>query len=179
MDIRDYLLAALANAHFYTSSAMEGLTEEAAHWQPPGTTSTIARLLAHAVLVEDLMLNRIIKGGEPIFLAGGWVARTGLPEAAAGRLRDVEAIWYQEWRLQLDAFNSYRLAVERSASDYIASVDLESLEREITVGPTTRSLDGALRGVVIHHLLIHNGEISAVKGLQGLAGPPATAVWVR
>jgi hypothetical protein len=177
MEIREYLLAALANAHFYTGSAMEDLTEEAAHWQPPGATNTIARLLAHAVIAEDLMINRVFKSGEPVFLAGGWATRTGLPEAA-GRLRDNEAIWDQEWRLQLDAFNSYRVAVEQSAVDYVASLNSQTLDREYTAGPNTRSVHGALRGIVIHHLLIHNGEISAVKGLQGLKGPPAQAVWV-
>jgi uncharacterized damage-inducible protein DinB len=174
MDLREYMLAHLASAHRSIEIAMEDLTEDTAYWQPPGTANSIARLLVHGVTVEDLMINRILKGGETVFQAGGWAAMTGLPAAAAMRAFRNEAHWDQEWRLQWQGFDGYRKAVEESARDYVASLEAKDLDREITFGTREpRSVATILRGVVINHLLVHNGEISAVKGLQGLKGLPS------
>ena len=166
MDIKDYLIGSVEDAHRMLGIAMQDLTDEVALWQPPGTANTIASLLAHMVIGEDRAINRMIKGGESLFESGGWPERTGIP-AGQG------AIWETGWSLNLPAFKQYQEAVQVTATTYLEGAVAADFDREVPAfGTTMRPVAGILRGIIIHHILGHTGEISALKGVQGLKGLP-------
>jgi hypothetical protein len=164
MDLIEYVRANLADAHRMLGIAMQDLSEDVAHWQPPGTANTIGALLAHMVTGEDLAFNRQIKDGTLIFDAGDWASKTGIP---ADR-----KIWTPGWRLNVEAFDEYRLAVEENAKAGLDALTPADFEREVEWYNGMRPIGGVLRTSVIHHILGHSGEISSLKGAQGLKGLP-------
>lgn len=165
MDLRGAYLEALTDAHRMGDIALQDLTPDIAHFDAGGTTNTIAQLLAHMTMGEDGAVNRVLKGGVRLLEAQGWAARTGIPVERG-------AVWNKEWRLDIDAFREYREAVKASAVDYVENVDLADLEREVEWFNGPRPAHNLLQMIVIHHLLGHSGEISALKGMQGLKGLP-------
>ena len=165
MEIKEYLVGALADAHRLLGIAAQDLSEDIVHWQPQGTANSIASLLAHIVTAEDGGINRLLKGGDSLFNSGCWSRKTGIPQ-------DLAAIWEKSWRLDQAAFEEYRLAVEASAKTYVESINLADLDREIPGGRAPRTAASVLRTFAIHHVIGHAGEISTLKGLQGLKGLP-------
>jgi uncharacterized protein YdgA (DUF945 family) len=74
--------------------------------------------------------------------------------------------------LNLLAFREYQQTVQAAADEWLSTTQPADLEREVTHGPFNRPIAAQLRGTVIHHMLGHCGEISALKGVQGLKGLP-------
>ncbi|HWO74011.1 MAG TPA: DinB family protein [Dehalococcoidia bacterium] len=146
--------------------AVEDVDDEVAHWHPGGNANTIAQLLAHFVTGQDLLFNGKVLGGKSLH-ESGWAGRTGIPVNRAD-------IWVRDgWRLRLAPFNEYRLAVEDSIRRYLSSATAADLDREVewVRGPIA-TLGQRLQTVFIHHAFGHCGEISAIKGMQGLKGLP-------
>lgn len=52
------------------------LTPEDAHWQPPGKALPAGAVYAQVVIAMDAVVNRILKGGTPLF-AGEWAGKGG------------------------------------------------------------------------------------------------------
>ncbi len=165
MELRELLVAEMADVHRMIGASLTDLTPEIAHWEPGGTANTIAGLLAHTVFAEDNAINRVLKAGQSLFERDGWAAKTGIPTGRG-------AIWTKGWTLELAAFNAYRTAVQESADAWIATYEPAALDREVEWFGGPRSGASLLRGVIITHALGHAGEISALKGIQGLNGLP-------
>ena len=166
MELMEYLRSAGEGAHRMLGFACDDLDEELVHWHAGGTTNTISQLLAHMVSAEDLLLNDRLAGGKSLH-ESGWAEKTGIP------LNRPE-IWQRDaWRLNLDAFNAYRLEVQESAFKVLDSLTPSGLDREVEWfrGPP-RPAGALLQTVFISHLLGHCGEVSALKGLRGLKGLP-------
>ena len=145
--------------------ALAELTPEVAHYEAGGTTNTIAQLLAHMTIGEDGAFNRVAKGGTRLVESKDWASETGIPLERG-------AVWTKDWRLNIDAFRDYREAVKASANEYLANLDAAELEREVEWFSGPRPLHSLLQIIVINHSLGHAGEISTLKGLQGLKGLP-------
>ena len=165
MELTDYLQRSAEHVHAMLDIAAQDLTDEVAHWRQ-GTANSIAALLAHMVTAEDFLINRHILGNEPVLEAGGWASKTGIP---ANR----REIWNPDFRLNLDAFGGYRLAVQASAKAYFDSVTAADLDREVSwVWGEPQAAARWLQIVFFSHILGHCGEISAIKGIRGLKGLP-------
>ncbi len=145
--------------------AMEDLTPEVAHFEAGGKTNNIAQLLVHVTLGADRGINSVIKGGPMILESEDWYAKTGIPEGRG-------AFWQKGWTLDLGAFTEYREKVKGSVTDYVASMDVADLDREVEWFTGPRPVSNILQIVLMHHILGHAGEMSALKGVQGLKGLP-------
>ena len=163
MEIIEYLNGSLVAVHNMMNIALTDLTPEVRHWQPTGTANTIAQLVAHMVGAEDRAINVSIKGGST--LGETWAAKTGIPQERGGQ-------WRKDWSLNIDPFCEYTKAVQASATECLASLTAADLDKEVQWfnGPNTAG--GLIRMVVLSHILLHSGEISTLKGLQGLKGLP-------
>lgn len=69
----------LRSAHWLLEETFSDVTEEMAHFAPPGKALPIGAAYAHYVTGEDWMVHVLLRGGTPLF-AGPWVGRTGLSE---------------------------------------------------------------------------------------------------
>jgi len=165
LDFIEFIRAEAGEGQRMLDIALTDLTDEVANWQPPGTANSIGQLLAHVVTGQDRVVNAVLTGGEAALQAGGWAAKTGIPE-------DRGAIWTKGWQLRVEPFREYREQVRAGLEKYLATINLDSLEQEFPWAGRTQSGWWMVRTIFINHILGHAGEISTLKGLQGLKGLP-------
>ncbi|MBI1878423.1 MAG: DinB family protein [Chloroflexi bacterium] len=157
-------------AHEFLEMVTADVTPEQAHWRPPGIANPLGAIYAHAVLVEDGVINGMLKGGAPLF-ASTWAGKTGVSDPQ----HQMTLEWAQGLKVDLPAFRPYAQAVYAATNDYLASLTDEALSRQIdlsNVGLGQKPLSWCLNALVISHLNNMIGEISCLKGLQGAKGYP-------
>jgi hypothetical protein len=166
----------LVNAHQQLDQMMADVTAEQAHWAPPGKAHPVGALYTHILLYEDLILRYLI-GGQPALFMGEWAGRVGaselppLPNPETG-VPDWSA-WARQTRFDLDQLRAYGQAVYGSSDATLAALGDDDLARTVDLGwlglgqPPLRWV---IDRFIIGHADGHMGEISCVKGLQGLQG---------
>ena len=164
MDLRQFLNDQLAEVHRMADIAMTDLTDEVAHWQPSGTANTIAQLLAHMTTAEDRIIHVSIQGGR-LLAEQGWAEKCGFSTERG-------AIWNRGWRLNLQPFFEYARQVHEAAVSCVAGLSEADLDRDAEWFQGPRPTGSLLRSVIINHSFGHAGEISSLKGAQGLKGLP-------
>jgi hypothetical protein len=172
MDSIAYIRQELQWANQLLEMVMTDVTPEQAHWTPPGLANPLGALYVHAVIAEDGVINRIVKGGEPMF-ASTWSGKTGASAMVWGM--DFESA--RAIRLDLPVFRTYAQAVYAAAEEALNSLTEADLEREIDLSPPPQrlgkqSLAWVLTVLLISHLNNMIGEISCLKGIQGARGYP-------
>jgi hypothetical protein len=84
---------------------------------------------------------------------------------------DVRAI-REGLRVDLPALHDYARATARTLLDWVTSLEPEDLERTIPTPIGDHNLGQILEIFIIGHINSHSGEISALRGCQGLKGYP-------
>jgi hypothetical protein len=167
-------------AHEFLEGTTGDLTEEVAHWTPPGTALPIAAFFAHVVIAEDGIINGLLKGGRPLY-AGPWSGRTGMEPLppprgdAAGEGLPGWTHWARSVRVDLPALRRYAKAVFENTDDFLSALADADLSRPVDLGDLglgMKTFEFLLARVVAAHPFIHGGEISCLKGLQGQKGMP-------
>lgn len=132
---------------------------------PGSTINSIGAVYAHTIFSEDGILNGLIRGGAPVYFAGGWAPKVGVDMPQGGMDPD----WAVT--LPLDVFRQYAAAVYQTTDEYLATVSDAELNRVIEPGfappMPVRSL---CANILAWHTATHQGEISALKGVQGVNG---------
>ena len=166
----------LVNAHQQLDQMMAEVSAEQAHWAPPGKAHPIGALYTHILLYEDLILHFLVQGQPPLFM-DEWEGRVGvselppLPSAETG-VPDWSA-WARGARFDLDQLRAYSQAVYASSDTTLSALGDDDLTRTVDLGwlglgqPPLRWV---IDRFVIGHADAHLGEISCVKGVQGLQG---------
>ena len=78
MQATELLREQFKQVHQYVEDIMTSVTPEQAHWHPQDTgVNSLGGNYAHLLVVEDLAINAILKGGTPLF-ASSWVGKTGM-----------------------------------------------------------------------------------------------------
>jgi hypothetical protein len=75
-------------------------------------------------------------------------------------------------RVDLPALHEYAHATAQTLLAWVASLTPEDLERTIETPYGEYNLGQMLESFIIWHINAHCGEISALKGCQGLKGYP-------
>jgi hypothetical protein len=155
------------------------LTSEDAHWKPPGTALPAGAIYAHVVIAMDAVVNRIIKGGAPLF-ASEWAGKTGVSEPPPGPDPAKPGMpdwtdWSRRVKVDLARLREYAGAVQAAIDDYLATLPDVELHRSIDltafgIGRVTAGF--MLNNAVLGHAFAHVGEISCLKGLRGKRGMP-------
>ena len=166
MELLDYMRSAVTTVNDMVNTAMQDLDDDVVNFEPGGTANTIAQLLAHMVSGQDLLINERIGGGKSLH-ESGWSAKTGIP-------LDRPQIWQREtWRLDLAGFDAYRIEVAQRATALFETLQPNELDHEIQwIRGPSRTLAMTMQLIFINHGMGHCGEISAIKGMQGLKGLP-------
>ncbi|MBM3944410.1 MAG: DinB family protein [SAR202 cluster bacterium] len=169
MNINDVLRQQTKAAHDWLEATFQGVNHDQAHWKPAGTANTIAASYAHVVTSEDAIVNVMLKGGAPM-MATSWAGKTGL--SALPPQGDQWFEWGRNLKMEKPAFQKYAQAVYANTDAYIASLKESDLLRKVQ-SPAGEMTVLQMLGVLAHHARDFSGEISAVKGIQGLKGYPA------
>ncbi len=159
------------NGHHWIEGTMADVTADVANWVPPGKPATIGANYVHHAFGEDALINMALRGGAPMAMttfAGRFGADSPPP---AGTWSD----WGRSVQVDPDAARAYAQAVYVNTDAYLASLTDEDLEKEVDmsiIGVGMIPLGRFLGGMLLLDTVAHCGEISCLKGLQGLRGYP-------
>jgi hypothetical protein len=135
-----------------------------------GTVSSPAAIYAHAVLAEDFILNGMLYGRAPIFVAGQWSEKTGVPAVQSPQLTPE---WAAAIQMKPEAFGAYAKDVWANTDKLIEAMSEAEAEEQIQTpfGNKQGRLE-FISNLGVTHAWGHLGEIAALKGLHGLKGLP-------
>lgn len=159
--------------HVWLESTVQGVTAEQAHWRPPGgRVAPIGAQYAHHIIAIDFLFLGFVRQQTPLALSS-FAGKTGFSEPYP-----MEGDWI-EWALSvqidLDALSQYALAAYASLDEQLAGLSDDDLATPIDMTPVglgQQTVGSFLGNMLLLNAVAHTGEISAVKGLQGLQGYP-------
>ncbi len=166
----EFIHGGLKQLHGSLDKQLDNITSEQLHAIPAGNpkANTIAWGLWHYARTEDNVVQYILQNKKPpIWVEGGYAAKTGLPETAQGTgMPTAEA---QALRIKdIGAFKEYMGKVWASTDALIAKNDQALLDRMVTIRPVGEMhAMRALGQVCLTHGMIHFGEIELARTLVG------------
>jgi DinB superfamily len=163
-------------AHDLLEAIMMDVTPEAARWMPTGQANPVGATYAHVVLSEDRIVNGVLRHQKPLYETT-WAGKMGLSLPMPSQGPDPQSYidWTRNVQLDLPTFREYAKGVYAATDQYLASLTEEDLSRPLDlsgVGMGQESLGWVLGRRLVGHVDNIAGEISCLKGLQGLRGYP-------
>jgi hypothetical protein len=166
VDAKQLLRQQLQAMHNYLEAAVGDCSGGTLATRLPGATiNSPGAIYAHTVMGEDGLLNGLVRGGTPVYYAQGWAQKIGIDMPTGG----LEPDWQPTFDLRL--FRDYAAEVYRASDEYLAGADDEELARVVAPGfIPPLPVWSFFSDVLVWHAATHQGEISALKGVQGLNG---------
>ena len=166
LDGRALLRGQVAEMHRILEQAVGDCQDAMVGTQLPGAKiNSIGAIYAHTVFSEDGILNAVVRGTTPVYFAGGFANKVGLEMPPGGMEPD--------WNPQVDlgAFREYAAAVYRETDQFLADASEDDLSRIVDLGfAPPMPVSTLAANVLVWHIATHQGEISALKGVQGVEG---------
>ncbi len=167
MEVKEFVQRQLAAMRRQCDAALQDMTDEQFNWMPPGTVNPIRTTLVHMIAAEDSFVQRVILDKPTVWDSGNWSEQIGLPfPPGRGRWDEV-----RDTTLASAPVLAYAQAVRVATDAYVAELTASELDRAIQFMGATRSVADALT-ILVTHTVGHAGEISAVRGMQGVKGLP-------
>jgi hypothetical protein len=158
-------------SHGIVEGTVADLTPDLCDHLPGGRAHPIGATYAHILASEDIIVNMMIRGEQPMMM-GEWAGKTGMSEPPPAPGGDVFG-WANRVKVDLAQARQYAQAVYKNTDDYLSALSESDLEKEIDVpGFGKNSLAFYLGIAALIHPANHVGEISALKGVQGAKGYP-------
>lgn len=168
------LVNQLKAAHDALEQTMEGVTDEVAHFIPPGTANPIAGTYAHLVFTEDLFVHNFLTKTQPL-METTFKDKTGASEAQPMDWRVAYPKWLKEVKLDVKQFRKYAKAVFAASEEYVKSLNDADLEKDVDMssfGMGTRKVYDFIANLISGHVYPIMGEVAVLKGIRGLKGYP-------
>lgn len=168
------LLEQLKEAHKHMNGTMQGVTNEVAAFMPPGKANPIAGTYAHLVMSEDFFVNMLLQKKQPLFETE-FKDKTGASELQPTEWENAYPKWLKEVKVDIEQMNKYAAAVYASSEKYLESLTDDDLSAQVDMsafGMEKLPLSNVIGMFVIMHANNIMGEISVLKGIQGLKGYP-------
>jgi hypothetical protein len=169
--LRATLKSALEFAHQLLEGTMADVDDDLANRQPQGRANSIGSCYAHVALSEDYIVNGMLRGGSPLS-DGEWSGRIGVDKPQPWTNGEDLGKWYHSVRIDLAAARQYAQVVYAKSTEFIDSLDDESLLKEVEPFGMRMTLAVAIEAFVTGHCSSLAGEISAIKGTFGKQGYP-------
>jgi hypothetical protein len=157
MNTVELLRYSLDTAFGILSQVTADLTQEQIDWQPPGVVNTIGSTYSHILTYVDWFVQDLCIDQKPF------------PKSIENATQEHGMRHVQADIVELQENAG---AVWAKAQDWLSSLTPADLDiiRNTTVGELSQ---GQMVDIyIIWHLNVHCGEISALKGCQGLKGYP-------
>lgn len=168
------LLTQLQAAHAALEDTMEGVTDEVAHFMPPGTANPIAGTYAHVVFSEDLFIHSFLKKDQPL-METTFKDKTGASEVQPSDWVNAYPIWLRAVKIDVKKFREYAKAVYADSEAYVSTLTDADLEKDVDMsafGMAPKKVYDFIANLISGHAYPIMGEISVLKGIQGLKGYP-------
>ena len=108
------------------------------------------------------------RGRGTVWESGDWATKT---DRDAPEARQTQEGAQSGAQYDLAAFREYAQAVYAATDDYLANVSDDGLEAEVETFAGKTPAGTYVGTTCLWHVISHQGEISALKGAQGLKGP--------
>lgn len=131
------------------------LTQEQADWQPPGIASSITANYSHINTYMDWILEEILLPCEDSRFSDP------PPEII---MHNVQA--------ELSDLKKHAVNIRKAYQDWFSSLTPSDLDVELMTSVGPLNVGQTVELYVTWHINVHCGEISAIKGCQGLKGYP-------
>jgi hypothetical protein len=132
---------------------------------PDSTVNSIGAIYAHTIFGEDALLNALCRGEKPVYYSGGWAEKVGLEMPRGG----LEPDWTPS--MDMGLFRQYAQAVYQATDDFLAGASDADLAKVVDAGfAPPMPVQSFVANILAWHVATHQGEISALKGVQGLNG---------
>ncbi len=164
----------LENSHGLFKATMNGVTNEVAAATPPGIANSIASTYAHILICEDYFIHTLLQDKKTL-LETDFENETGMDQLVLNNWKSDFQNWPKDITGDIEQMNQYAEAVFAASESYIKSLTDEDLQRELQVDLFNlgqRTVAFVLGSMLISNLNNHLGEISTLKGIQGLKGYP-------
>jgi hypothetical protein len=121
-------------------------------------------------MIEDSFVHSLLKGGTPL-MDSSYQGKTGA--SALPSMGDWSA-WARSVQVDLDQAKAYSQAVYAATDTYLAGLTDADLQREVDLSHINlgKQTVGFVFTLLILNAAAHSGEISALKGINGLQGYP-------
>lgn len=171
MKANDIILKSLAENAEYIEDAVKGLTADELAWSPQPHSNTIIFLMWHLARIEDLWINRVLKGGKEIYETDGWHKKFGTSAQDSGFGFDVAKL--KGWPVPaLKLLKEYASAVRKAAIAYITPLTEKQFDEPRDFGWSKGTTGSALTHL-ISEVGEHSGQIGYIKGImKGIAPMP-------
>jgi hypothetical protein len=168
MDVIAYIKLEMAGMRHSINGTMKNMTDELFNYAPPGTANTISATFVHLIEAEDHMIQTVIQGKPTVWETGDWSAKTGLAKAPG-----IGEDWseYKHKQVPIQPQLDYATAVWAATDAFIDELRPEELDRKVKFAGGERTVAEMIH-LAASQALGHNGEIAALKGIQGAKGLP-------
>jgi hypothetical protein len=176
MDSITLLREQVRQAHGFLEATMSDVSADFAHRLPPGRANPLGATYAHVIASEDMLVNGLLRRQAPLF-ATTRAGKTGLsePMPMPGPEWENYGAWARRVRVDLDSLRDYAREVYATTDDYLAALTSEALTQTLDLsglGMGQVTLAWVLSRLVLGHVDNICGEISCLKGIEGLRGYP-------
>lgn len=158
---------AFETVHMVFNAVTADMTDEAARYEAPGgTLPNAAAIIAHTLWGEDMVVNAALE--RRTLLESGRFAPTGMASPMNAMTPEFLAQSFD-----LKALREYADAVFANTSSGLETISAAALDRMLPT-PLGTQMDAAsfMASFGVVHVGVHTGDISALKGVQGLRGLP-------
>lgn len=161
----------LKSAHETQEATMADVTSKTAHFADTNKAIPVGAAYAHSIWGEDMVVSTML-AQKPMLATNNSDTGISNPMPSSDKWADHEK-WYKTVKVDLPKLKEFAKKVYQASDDYFASLKNEDLDREMDVpGVGKRNLAWLINNYVILHIANLTGEISSVKGFQGLKGYP-------
>lgn len=163
------LQAQFKSAHDWVKGTMGSPTADQLHYNPDGKPVPIGAQFVHVVTTEDFFIN-MMQGKDPL-MATDFAGNIGVSEMPP---QGDWSAWAGSVQVDMDKAMAYAEAVFSATEAYVGGLSDDQLSEVLDLsgmGFGTPPRHGAL-SILLLNTFSHAGEISVIKGLQGLKGYP-------
>jgi hypothetical protein len=165
MNGAEYVQSAFREMHRAMLADMQPLQQENLGWKPAPGANPIGAIFLHFMRTEDGIVHRL-QEKPPMFESEGWAEKLGLADETPGsalNLDDADRVA----QVPLERLLAYAERVMEDATEFVASLTDEGLDRAPDPNNPRRTVAFTLRSFTLSHGWWHLGEIKYLKGLQG------------
>ena len=168
MDSVVYIQKQFVSVKRQFDGVMQETTEEQINWVPQGTGNSIGVTLVHLLNGLDSAFQTVLRGQPQLWESEKMGEKLGL-SGPPGRVHGWDEI--KSKPLPLEPILGYSAAVFKQVEDVLAGLSADDLDRLVTFYGSERPAADAFI-MNFSHVLVHTGEIAAIKGAQGVKGLP-------
>ena len=173
MDAIDLVRSQYKGAHDLLEITMKDVTDEQAHWAPPGVANPLGGTYFHIVGAEDFLLCALVRGTKPL-AASEFAGKAGVSEPPPGPGPGLDE-WMRRVQVDLPQVRAYAQAVYKQTDDWLATLSADDLDKPMDMSGFhmgEQPISTLVANIIPQHINNHLGEISCLQGMQGTKGDP-------